>query len=107
MTGANLTQTDLQETKFYDANLSRANLSGAKMIETSFGDANLTDSDFRNAKFKDSVRFYRADLTRTTELDLDEIRANKSEMAIFTDAHFKDTIMPDGTIWNSVIPGVE
>ncbi|TAG52257.1 MAG: hypothetical protein EAZ28_29745 [Oscillatoriales cyanobacterium] len=29
MTGANLTQTDLQETKFYDANLSRANCIGS------------------------------------------------------------------------------
>jgi uncharacterized protein YjbI with pentapeptide repeats len=111
LSGANLTQTDLQETKFYDANLSRANLSGADMIKTSFSGSNLTDSDFRNAKFKDSVRFSRTDLTRTnffgTELDMDEIRSHKSEMAIFTDAYFKDTIMPDGTIWNSVIPGVE
>ncbi|MEG3851279.1 pentapeptide repeat-containing protein, partial [Microcoleus sp. herbarium13] len=71
----------------------------------------LIDSDFRDAKFQKGVGFYKCDLTRAnffgTDFKISEINDYKPGRVVFKDVYFKDTIMPDGTIWNSVIPGVE
>lgn len=111
LTGANFSRSDLQETGFHMTNLSRCKFSGAKMIDTGFGFCDLIDSDFRDANFLDGVGFSKCDLTRAnffgTDFEISEVNDHKPGRVVFRNVYFKDTIMPDGTIWNSVIPGVE
>jgi uncharacterized protein YjbI with pentapeptide repeats len=105
LSGANFSRSDLQETGFHMTNLSRCKFSGAKMIDTGFGFCDLIDSDFRDAKFQNGVGFSKCDLTRAnffgTDFKISEVNNYQPGTVVFTDVYFKDTIMPDGTIWNS------
>jgi uncharacterized protein YjbI with pentapeptide repeats len=105
LTGANFSRSDLQETGFHITNLSRCKFSGAKMIDTGFGFCDLIDSDFRDAKFLNGVGFSKCDLTRAnffgTDFEISEVNDHQPGRVVFKDVYFKDTIMPDGAIWNS------
>lgn len=97
LAGANLSGADLQETMFHETNLSGVNLSKAEPIDTYFGGANLTDVDFRNVKLQKKTDFTGANLTRTNFFGVN------LDNAVFRNAYFCETIMPDGSVRSSEI----
>lgn len=72
-------------------------MNNIKAIDTYFGGANLTDVDFRNVKLRKKTYFTGADLTRTNFFGVN------LDNAVFRNAYFCETIMPDGSIRNSEI----
>ena len=80
LTGANLTGANLIGATLQGSNLTLANLYGANL-----GSANLRDSNLRNANF------------RWAELNRVDMRGAEIAGAVFTNASYYLTILPDGT----------
>jgi uncharacterized protein YjbI with pentapeptide repeats len=97
--GRNLSSRDLR-----DAVLVRGDLSSCILTNTDFSLSFLIEANLSNANLTDA-RLFGVDLTSANLSGSDLTRANlrtaTTDSTDFTNAIFKDTVMPDGTVRSS------